>query len=29
MGTHPALTPSPIMYPIVNAACKAIIPLKG
>ena len=29
MGTHPALTPSPIMYPIVNAACKAVIPLKG
>ncbi len=29
MGTHPALTASPIMYPIVNAACKAIIPLKG
>ncbi|HOO44743.1 MAG TPA: FAD-dependent oxidoreductase [Deltaproteobacteria bacterium] len=29
MGTHPALTSSPIVYPIVNAACKAIIPLKG
>ena len=29
MGTHPALTSSPIMYPIVNAACKVIIPLKG
>ncbi len=29
MGTHPALTASPIMYPIVNAACTAIIPLKG
>lgn len=29
MGTHPALTSSPIMYPIVNAACKAILPLKG
>ncbi len=28
MGTHPALTSSPIMYPIVNAACKAVIPLK-
>lgn len=28
MGTHPALTPSPIAYPIVNAACKAILPLK-
>ena len=27
MGTHPALTSSPIMYPIVNAACKAIIPI--
>ena len=24
MGTHPALTPSPIMYPLVNAACKCI-----
>ncbi|OPL15248.1 MAG: pyridine nucleotide-disulfide oxidoreductase [delta proteobacterium MLS_D] len=29
MGTHPALTSSPIMYPIVNAACKAVLPLKG
>jgi len=29
MGTHPALTSSPIMYPLVNAACKAVIPLKG
>jgi len=29
MGTHPALTSSPIVYPIVNAACKAILPLKG
>jgi len=29
MGTHPALTSSPIMYPIVNAACKAVISLKG
>ncbi|MBN2398258.1 MAG: FAD-dependent oxidoreductase [Deltaproteobacteria bacterium] len=29
MGTHPALTSSPIMYPIVNAACKVVIPLKG
>ncbi|MBN1614895.1 MAG: FAD-dependent oxidoreductase, partial [Deltaproteobacteria bacterium] len=28
MGTHPALTSSPIMYPIVNAACKVVIPLK-
>lgn len=27
MGTHPALTSSPIVYPIVNAACKAVIPL--
>ncbi len=24
MGTHPALTSSPIMYPLVNAACKAV-----
>ena len=24
MGTHPALTSSPIAYPIVNAACKAL-----
>ena len=29
MGTHPALTPSPIAYPIVNAACAAVLPLKG
>jgi NADPH-dependent 2,4-dienoyl-CoA reductase/sulfur reductase-like enzyme len=29
MGTHPALTSSPIAYPIVNAACKAVLPLKG
>jgi len=29
MGTHPALTSSPIMYPIVNAACMAVIPLRG
>ncbi len=28
MGTHPALTSSPIMYPIVNAACGAILPLR-
>jgi len=28
MGTHPALTSSPIAYPIVNAACKAIIPMR-
>ena len=27
MGTHPALTSSPIVYPIVNAACKALIPI--
>ena len=25
MGTHPALTSSPIAYPIVNAACKAVL----
>lgn len=25
MGTHPALTSSPIAYPIVNAACKAVM----
>lgn len=25
MGTHPALTSSPIVYPIVNAACKAVM----
>jgi NADH oxidase (H2O2-forming) len=24
MGTHPALTSSPIAYPIVNAACKIL-----
>jgi len=29
MGTHPALTSSPIAYPIVNAACAAVLPLKG
>jgi len=29
MGTHPALTSSPIMYPIVNAACMAVLPLRG
>lgn len=28
MGTHPALTPSPIAYPFVNAACKAVLPLR-
>ncbi len=28
MGTHPALTPSPIAYPLVNAACKCVISLK-
>ncbi len=28
MGTHPALTASPIAYPIVNAACKAVLPIK-
>ncbi|NMC84356.1 MAG: pyridine nucleotide-disulfide oxidoreductase, partial [Anaerolineaceae bacterium] len=28
MGTHPALTPSPIAYPIVNAAGKALLPMK-
>ena len=27
MGTHPALTSSPIVYPIVNAACKAVLPI--
>ncbi len=27
MGTHPALTSSPIAYPIVNAACKAVLPI--
>lgn len=29
MGTHPALTSSPIAYPIVNAACKAVLPISG
>lgn len=29
MGTHPALTSSPIAYPIVNAACKAVLDIKG
>ncbi|VEN74936.1 Pyridine nucleotide-disulfide oxidoreductase [Candidatus Desulfarcum epimagneticum] len=29
MGTHPALTPSPIAYPIVNAACRAIVSIRG
>jgi len=29
MGTHPALTSSPIAYPIVNAACKAVLHIKG
>jgi pyruvate/2-oxoglutarate dehydrogenase complex dihydrolipoamide dehydrogenase (E3) component len=29
MGTHPALTPSPIVYPLVNAACQCVTPLKG
>ena len=28
MGTHPALTPSPIAYPIVNAAGKALLPMR-
>lgn len=28
MGTHPALTSSPIAYPIVNAACKALLPMR-
>ena len=28
MGTHPALTSSPINYPIVNAACMAVIPMR-
>jgi pyruvate/2-oxoglutarate dehydrogenase complex dihydrolipoamide dehydrogenase (E3) component len=28
MGTHPALTSSPIGYPIVNAACKASLPIR-
>lgn len=29
MGTHPALTSSPIAYPIVNAACKAVLPIRA
>jgi NADH oxidase (H2O2-forming) len=29
MGTHPALTSSPIAYPIVNAACNAVLPIRG
>ena len=29
MGTHPALTSSPISYPFVNAACKAVLPIKN
>jgi len=29
MGTHPALTSSPIAYPIVNAACKAVLPIQN
>ena len=29
MGTHPALTSSPIAYPIVNAACKAVLPIRN
>jgi len=29
MGTHPALTSSPIAYPIVNAACKAVLDIQG
>lgn len=28
MGTHPALTISPITYPIVFAACKAILQVR-
>jgi hypothetical protein len=28
MGTHSALTSSPISYPIVNAACMAVLPLR-
>jgi len=28
MGTHPALTSSPIAYPIVNAACRASLPIR-
>ncbi|MDX9800051.1 MAG: FAD-dependent oxidoreductase [Spirochaetia bacterium] len=27
MGTHPALTSSPIAYPLVTAACKALLPI--
>ncbi|NCC56770.1 MAG: pyridine nucleotide-disulfide oxidoreductase [Synergistales bacterium] len=29
MGTHPALTSSPIAYPIVNAACRASLPIRS
>ena len=29
MGTHPALTSSPIAYPMVNAACKSVLPIRG
>lgn len=29
MGTHPALTSSPIVYPFVNAACKAVLALNS
>jgi len=29
MGTHPALTSSPIAYPFVNAACKAVLPIRN
>lgn len=29
MGTHPALTSSPIAYPIVNAACKAVLAVRS
>lgn len=29
MGTHPALTPSPIAYPIVNAACKTVLSIRN
>ncbi|MCD6569651.1 MAG: FAD-dependent oxidoreductase [Deltaproteobacteria bacterium] len=28
MGTHPALTASPILYPLVNVACKCVMSLK-
>jgi pyruvate/2-oxoglutarate dehydrogenase complex dihydrolipoamide dehydrogenase (E3) component len=28
MATHPALTPSPIAYPIVNAAGKVLLPMR-